>query len=273
MPLHRLATAPEGPDTLPPLVIAHGLFGSARNWGGLAKRCAAAGRRVVAVDMRNHGDSFRDPANRYADMAADLAEVLREEGGEADLLGHSMGGKAAMALALSDAGALRRLIVADIAPVAYAHTHQPYIDAMRAVDLSAVSRRSEADRALADGVPDRALRAFLLQSLAVGPVRAPRAVLPHFLAVGPEGARWKLNLDALSANMADILDWPPIAGAWSGPALFLAGGASDYLTDAHHLGVRRLFPSAHFATVPGAGQWLHAEAPGPFAEAVGAFLG
>ncbi|MEO1687943.1 MAG: alpha/beta fold hydrolase [Pseudomonadota bacterium] len=257
MPLHRLATAPEGPETLPPLVIAHGLFGSARNWGGLAKRFAAAGRRVVAVDMRNHGDSFRDPANRYADMAADLAEVLREEGGEADLLGHSMGGKAAMALALSDAGALRRLIVADIAPVAYAHTHQPYIDAMRAVDLSAVSRRSEADRALAAGVPDRALRAFLLQSL----------------AVGPEGARWKLNLDALSANMADILDWPPIAGAWSGPALFLAGGASDYLTDAHHLGVRRLFPSAHFATVPGAGHWLHAEAPGPFAEAVGAFLG
>jgi pimeloyl-ACP methyl ester carboxylesterase len=254
--LNRIVASPEGARTHPPLVIAHGLFGSARNWGGLSKRFAASGRRVVAVDMRNHGESFRDPSQSYEDMAADLAAVIDEEGGEADLLGHSMGGKAAMALALTAPAGLRRLIVADIAPVAYGHSHSGHIAAMQAVDLSAVARRSDADRMLAEGIADRALRAFLLQSL----------------SVTPEGARWKLNLAALEANMASMVGWPDLAGRWDGPALFLAGGASDYLTEAHRPAIEALFPGAVFETIAGAGHWLHAEAPGPFAETVDRFL-
>lgn len=256
MTLNRLVAAPEGAETRPPLVIAHGLFGSARNWGGLSKRFASDGRRVVAVDMRNHGDSFRDPSQAYEDMAGDLAEVIAEEGGEADLLGHSMGGKAAMAMALTAPRGLRRLIVADIAPVSYAHSHAEHVAAMRAVDLSGVARRSDVDRALTEGVPDRALRAFLIQSL----------------AVTPEGARWKLNLEALDDQMGSMTGWPEIAGRWDGPALFLYGGASDYVTEAHKPSIEALFPNARFEAIEGAGHWLHAEAPGPFAEAVERFL-
>ncbi|MEM1314464.1 MAG: alpha/beta fold hydrolase [Pseudomonadota bacterium] len=256
MPLNRLISEPQGRDLHPPLIIAHGLFGSARNWGGLSKRFAGGGRRVVAVDMRNHGDSFRDPSQAYEDMAGDLAEVIAEEGGEADLLGHSMGGKAAMALALTAPRGLRRLIVADIAPVAYAHSHSEHVAAMQAVDLSQVARRADADRALAEGVPDRALRAFLIQSL----------------AVTPEGARWKLNLEALGDQMGSMIGWPDLKGAWQGPALFLSGGASDYVSAASRPVISALFPGAVFEVIDGAGHWLHAEAPGPFAEAVERFL-
>lgn len=258
MRLNRIETPPEGPETAPPLLIAHGLFGSARNWTGIARRLAEGGRRVVAVDMRNHADSPRADSQTYADMAGDLAEALADLGGEADLLGHSMGGKAAMTLALTRPGPLRRLVVADIAPVAYVHSHLPHIEAMRDVDLSAVRRRSEAEPQLRDAVPDRGVRAFLLQSL----------------AAGPEGARWRLNLDALAGAMADLVGWedPAPAAAWTGPALFLAGSGSDYLLPAHRPHIRALFPGARFATLKDAGHWLHAERPEAFADTVAAFL-
>jgi esterase len=124
-------------------------------------------------------------SHTYPDLAADLAEVIAAHGGVADVVGHSMGGKAAMALALGHPEQVRRLVVADIAPVAYGHTQQPMIDAMRAVDLSVVERRGDADAQLAARVPEDGVRAFLLQSLDVA------------------GKRWRLNLDALSANMPD----------------------------------------------------------------------
>ena len=133
----------------PALLIAHGLFGSARNWGAIAKRLSDA-RRVIAVDMRNHGQSLHDPDHSYAALASDLAEVIgAEAGGRADVLGHSMGGKAAMVLALKHPGKLRALTVADIAPVAYTHTQQPYIDVMQSLDLSSIESRGEAREALA----------------------------------------------------------------------------------------------------------------------------
>ncbi len=258
MRLNRIETRPEGPETVPPLLIAHGLFGTARNWNGIARRLAEDGRRVVAVDMRNHGDSPWADRQTYADMAGDLAEALADLGGEADLLGHSMGGKAAMTLALGDPGPLRRLVVADIAPVAYAHSHLPHVEAMRAVDLSGVRRRGEAEPQLRAAVPDRGVRAFLLQSL----------------AAGPEGARWRLNLEALARAMPDLVGWedPVPADPWPGPALFLAGSASDYLLPAHRPRIRALFPGARFAALKDAGHWLHAERPEAFADTVTAFL-
>ena len=184
----------------PPLLIAHGLFGSARNWGAIAKRLALH-RQVIAVDLRNHGDSPRSPDQGYAAMAGDLAETIAAHGGRADVLGHSMGGKAAMVLALSEPDRVRRLIVADIAPVAYAHSQLDYVRAMQAVDLAVVGRRSDADAALAARVPEPALRAFLLQSL----------------AIGANGAAWKLNLAALADQMPAIMDFPELGATLRRP--------------------------------------------------------
>ena len=249
----------DGPDDAPPLLIAHGLFGAAQNWRSLARRLAKR-RRVIAVDLRNHGDSPRDPDSSYAAMAGDLAETIRAEaGGRADALGHSMGGKAAMALALSAPEALGRLLVADIAPVAYDHAHGDYIAAMRSLDLSRVTRRSEADPLLAPAVPEPALRAFILQNLVIEDGRA----------------RWRPDLDALEAGMDGLLAFPDALphARWDGPALFLRGGASDYVRDAHLPAIRARFPAAEIATVEGAGHWLHAEKPEPFLAAVEGFLG
>jgi pimeloyl-ACP methyl ester carboxylesterase len=249
-----LNTVTYGDDaSLPPILIAHGLFGSARNWGVIARRLSDT-RRVLAVDMRNHGTSPWGDTHTYTDLAADLAEVIAAHGGRADVVGHSMGGKAAMALALGHPEAVNRLVVADIAPVAYGHTQQPMIDAMRAIDLSAVATRGDADRQLARLVPEDGVRAFLLQSLDVA------------------GRRWRLNLDTLSAEMAGIIGWPAVDGTFDGPALFLSGSASDYVRPEHRPEIKRLFPNARFAKIPGAGHWLHAEKPREFEATVAAFL-
>lgn len=191
--LNRVRTG--APGGAPPLVIAHGLFGSARNWGAIAR---VLGRRgpVVAVDMRNHGDSAWTATHRYPDLAGDLAEVIEAEGGVADVLGHSMGGKAAMALALLHPGRVRRLIVADIAPVAYDHDQGRYVAAMANLDLAGLTGRAEADHRLAAAVPEPGVRAFLLQSLDL------RASPP----------RWRLNLATLAAEMGAISGWPDQIG-------------------------------------------------------------
>ncbi len=229
----------------PPLLIAHGLFGSARNWGSIAKRMAAD-RQVITVDMRNHGESPWFDTHSYPDMAADLAEVIAANGGQADVLGHSMGGKAAMMLALTAPERINRLVVADIAPVAYRHSQQPLIDAMRGVDLSAVETRSDADEMLARAVESRPVRAFLLQSLDV------------------KNRRWQLNLDVLEAEMSKILGWPQVEGRFDGPTLFLSGAESDYVRPEFRDDIAALFPKARFVSISGAGHWLHAEKPREF---------
>lgn len=220
-------------------MILHGLFGSARNWGVLSKRLADV-REVIAADMRNHGGSDWSERHGYDDLAQDVADTI---GTHVDVLGHSMGGKAAMVLALRHPETVRRLIVADIAPAAYGHTQQPFIDAMRAVDLEAVTARRDADAQMRQVVPEDGIRAFLLQSLDV------------------PNRRWRLNLDALEAQMDRIMGWPRIDARFDGPALFLSGGASDYVTGAHRRTITDLFPRAQFRTIDGAGHWLHAERP------------
>ncbi|MEM9437899.1 MAG: alpha/beta fold hydrolase [Pseudomonadota bacterium] len=234
-----------------PLVIAHGLFGSGRNWGVIAKRLAET-RRVITVDMRNHAGSFWSENMSYEDMGADLREVL-EPLGESDLLGHSMGGKAAMMAALRGAP-VRRLVVADIAPVIYTHTQTPMIDAMESLDLGAIDTRAEADAALATSVDEAGVRAFLLQSLDV------------------RAKAWRLNLPVLRAEMDKIIGFPEVSGSFAGPTLFLAGAASDYVTHEARPRAKALFPAARFAKIPGAGHWLHAEKPREFEAAIRAFF-
>ncbi|KIT15539.1 alpha/beta fold hydrolase [Jannaschia aquimarina] len=245
-----LHTIRHGEPSGTPLLIAHGLFGSARNWGVVAKRLSDS-REVIAVDMRNHGASPWFEAHGYEDLAADLAEVAA--GGPHDVLGHSMGGKTAMVLALTRPELVRKLIVADIAPVAYAHRQSHLIEAMRAVRLDDVDRRSDAAAQLAD-VPDDGTRAFLLQSLDV------------------KGRQWMLNLDVLDAEMERIVGFPEVHGRFEGPTLFLSGGESDYVRPEHRERIKSLFPKARFASLPGAGHWLHAEKPREFEAAIRAFL-
>ncbi|SPF77883.1 alpha/beta fold hydrolase [Pseudoprimorskyibacter insulae] len=237
----------------PPLVIVHGLYGSARNWGVIAKRLSDE-RLVVAVDQRNHGDSPRSDVHSYAAMASDLAEVIEALGGRADVLGHSMGGKASMVLALSRPDLVRSLIAADIAPVTYGHSQMQYIEAMRAVDLDRVERRSDAVEQLAKLVPEKTLQSFFTQSLDVA------------------NKTWKLNLDSLAANMEQILSFPEVSGQFGGPTLFLTGAESNYVLPEHRPRIRDLFPKARFAKLPGAGHWLHAEKPREFEASVRAFL-
>lgn len=247
------AAAPAGP---PPLLIAHGLYGSGRNWGVIARRLAVE-RDVITVDMRNHGESPWQDKHGYTELAADLAEVIQSIGGPVDLLGHSMGGKAAMQLALTQGHLVRRLVVADIAPVAYTHDQTRHIHAMRALDLTGVTSRGEADRRLAQLIEDPSLRAFLLQSL-------------DLKAEG--GPQWRLNLNVLEAEMPKIVGWPGTQGQFAGPALFLTGAESTYVRAEHRETIRSHFPKARFAKLAGAGHWLHAERPREFEETVRVFL-
>ena len=243
------------PTALPPLLIAHGLFGSGRNWGVIARRLAET-RQVIAVDMRNHAGSFWADSHGYHDLAADLAGVIAANGGRSDVLGHSMGGKAAMMLALTQPDRVNRLVVADIAPVAYGHSQNHLIAAMRGLDLAGLTTRGEADRRLAARVEDAGTRAFLLQSL-------------DLKADPPRGRR---NLDLLEAEMARITGWPEVQGRFDGPTLFLTGALSHYVLPEYRPAIKVLFPAARFAKIPGAGHWLHADRPREFEAAVAAFL-
>ena len=234
----------------PPLLIAHGLFGSARNWNVIAKRLSDRGP-IRVVDMRNHGSSPRDNTHDYNALADDLAGAM-EPGW--DVLGHSMGGKAAMVLALSQPKRVRRLVVADIAPVAYDHSHAHLVAAMKGLDLSGIDTRRDADAALAGAVDSKPVRSFLLQSLDV------------------QEKSWLLNLDVLDREMAAISGWPEPEGTYGSEALFLSGGDSDYVTRDMHDPIRALFPKARFAAIPGADHWLHAAKPREFVAAVRTFL-
>ncbi|MCW1934722.1 alpha/beta fold hydrolase [Pararhodobacter zhoushanensis] len=246
------------PGDLPPLLIVHGLFGSARNWGAIAKRMSND-REVIAVDMRNHAGSFWDDTHTYAAMAGDLAAAIEAEGHAMDVVGHSMGGKAAMLLALTRPELVNRLVVADIAPVSYGHSQNHLIAAMKALDLTGLDSRSEADTRLSADIDTPSVRAFLLQSL----------------DLKAEPPCWRLNLDALERQMDLITGWPDLENPtpYEGPVLFLSGGDSDYVQAEARPLIRALFPQARMAKLPGAGHWLHAEKPRDFEASLRVFLG
>jgi pimeloyl-ACP methyl ester carboxylesterase len=242
----------------PPLVILHGLFGSARNWTTLARQLGET-HRVYALDLRNHGASGWAETMTYEEMAGDVRAFLVRHGLEgAAVMGHSMGGKTAMWLAVEEGSLIGRLIVVDIAPVAYGHTHGPMIAAMQGADLAAATRRGEVDRHLEAQIPEAALRSFLLQNLVMEDGRL----------------RWRINLDALAANLAVLTGYPDnlVGRRYDGPALFLAGAESDYLLPDYHGAIRALFPQAEIGVIEGAGHWVHAERPQAFLERVQAFL-
>ncbi|AWK85109.1 alpha/beta fold hydrolase [Azospirillum thermophilum] len=240
-----------------PLLVLHGLFGSARNWQTLARRFAET-RRVYALDLRNHGGAPWAAEMTYPEMAEDVLRFLDDRGfARAAVVGHSMGGKTAMTLALNHPDRVERLVVVDIAPVPYTHTHAPYVAAMKKADLAGCTRRSEVEAQLADAVPEAPLRSFLLQNL----------VLEH------GKFHWRINLDAIERSMDALIGFPDLGDrSYSGPALFIGGGASDYIVSKHYAAIRHRFPAADIRMIDGAGHWVHAERPEEVAKLVEGFL-
>jgi esterase len=248
----------EGADARPPVVLLHGLFGSARNFGGVQKSLAGAGKRVIALDLRNHGGSPHGADTSYAAMAADVIETLvAMDALPCRLLGHSMGGKVAMRLALDQPKHVERLIVADIAPIAYRHANQAIADAMLALPLTPGMTRAEASAGLAHTVADPGIRSFLLLNLRLG---------------GGEHPRWQIGLSELAAGMDAIQGWDDGGTPYEGPTLFVTGGTSSYVPVSAHEDIRGLFPRAAFAVLPAAGHWLHAEDAAGFLAEILPFL-
>jgi pimeloyl-ACP methyl ester carboxylesterase len=238
----------------PPLIILHGLFGSARNWQSPARRLARH-YRVICVDQRNHGRSPHTTRFDYADMATDLGGLMDELGlPTASLIGHSMGGKTAMSFALAHPERVTRLVVVDIAPVAYVDVHSPVVAALRALPVSKYSRRQQAEEALAATVTEPDIRSFLLQNL----------------VFGPEGGSWRLNLAAIAESVpALVAALPGCASAtFNGPAHVIRGALSDRVSDEYLTEFRRCFPALEVHTVDAAGHWPHAENPAGFLRAL-----
>ncbi|WGF89195.1 alpha/beta fold hydrolase [Marinivivus vitaminiproducens] len=242
-----------------PVLFLHGLFGAGRNFEGVARKLAGHAQ-VWTLDLRNHGQSAWSDEMTYTAMAADLAAFIEAQGlHRPAVIGHSMGGKAAMALALTQPDRVGRLLVADIAPVTYGRDLAEYAFAMRDLDLEGIARRSEADAVLKPSIPDATVRAFLLQNLVPSP---------------EGGLAWRLNLDAIAGSIDDIVGFPAEleTRTYDGPALFLHGGASDYVRPEHEPAIRRLFPNAVLDAMPEAHHWLHADQPDLFRAKVTDFL-
>jgi pimeloyl-ACP methyl ester carboxylesterase len=243
-----------------PLVILHGLFGTLDNWQTLARRWATeAGLRVISVDLRNHGRSFHNPEHTYAVMAQDVLALFDhlQLGPDTTLMGHSMGGKVAMRLALDHPERLARLIVVDIAPRFSDMEHQDDIlEGLHAVDLAAITNRQEADTALAQYVENLGTRQFLLKNL---------------YRKEDNSFAWRINLEVLAAQLPAVGE-ATIGEPFSKPALFIRGGKSNYITPDDKLhGIPALFPNSEVATVVDAGHWVHAEKPEEIFEMVKTF--
>jgi esterase len=238
------------------IIILHGLFGMLDNWHTLATRMGEK-FRVWVVDQRNHGKSPHAEEFDYHILSGDLEEFFGQHGiVKAHITGHSMGGKTAMQFAFDHPDKAASLIVVDIAPRAYDAHHNEIIGALQELDLKNLTRRSEVEDKLAERIPDEDTRMFLLKNL----MRET------------EGFRWKMNLASLADNYDKINGPVDHDRIFDGPALFMRGGRSNYVTIEDEKSIRWLFPKAEFVTIPNVGHWIHAEAPEAFLEATLNFI-
>jgi esterase len=229
----------------PPVVLIHGLLGSCATMGMLA-RGLSRGFESLAVDLRNHGRSFHAPGMSYPKMAEDLVGFMDEVDLDiAGVVGHSMGGKCAMQLAMDFPDRVAGLVVLDMASRAYEPVWEPYVRAMIELDPASLTHRDQADRILAEKFPDKAFRGFLLQNL-------KRRDDGRFF--------WRSDLSTILAAMPEIC--APISGRpCPRPTLFVRGGASDFVTDSDWEEIQRLFPAAELKTIARAGHLIHLEHP------------
>jgi pimeloyl-ACP methyl ester carboxylesterase len=242
----------------PPLMILHGMLGSSNNWRGIAKRLASA-YHVFAVDLRNHGQSPKHESMSYAEMAEDVRDFIRQQNLQrVSLLGHSMGGKTAMMLALEHGSLVERLIVVDIAPVDYQTDHLDYVKVMQAIDLNEIKNRVQVDAAMRGRIPQTNIRMFLTRNL----IQRDE----HF--------DWCVNLSALALNMKQLAGFPEIAPGqvYEHETYFIHGALSHYVRSAHQGAIFGLFPNAKLIPIPNAAHWVHFDQPGRFVECVCACL-
>ena len=257
MSVHTTAVGATGA----PLVFCHGLFGQGKNWTQVAKQLATD-HRVVLVDMPNHGRSDWTKGFDYVDAAEFVAEGVRELDEPVALVGHSMGGKIAMLIALLHPDLVERLCVVDVSPVTYRHHDEfrRYLDAMIGLDLGSLERRADADEALTEAVPQPTVRSFLLQNL----------------RREGDGWRWQPNLEVFRNDLEVLGGWPAdrLAGVapYDGPVLWIGGADSHYVTDDHAAAMDQLFPRTRRVTVKGAGHWVHSEQPEVFTEVLRRFV-
>ncbi len=240
-----------------PVVLLHGLFGAGNNLGALA-RALSDRYQVHSVDLPNHGRSDWVDSIDLSSMAASLEAWMVHHGlDDACWVGHSLGGKVAMELALSRPGRVRALVVADIAPVVYPPRHADVFAALEAVEAAPCSSRQEAAQRMAEHIDEEGVVQFLLTSLR-------RADDGSF--------RWRFNLKGLHSGYDKLIGSPSGSGPFQGPVQFLKGGDSDYVLEDHRHHIVSLFPQAELKVMPGCGHWLHAERPRLFNNLVGRFL-
>lgn len=244
-----------------PLILLHGLFGSADNWGAVAKHFSQH-YQTISVDLRNHGRSPHSDSQTYSDMAEDIIELCNTLNLESiHLLGHSLGGKTAMQFATQFPERVDKLMIVDMAMRAYADEHTHLIDAMMAVDLSTIQSRTEADQALRSTVPNILVRQFLLMNLVKSDANNK----------SDNALQWRINLAALKANCPAMRQAVCESAQYDKPCLFIRGERSDYVQDDDVAQIKNHFTKAQFASLP-TNHWVHAEQPQAFSEVVEQFL-
>jgi pimeloyl-ACP methyl ester carboxylesterase len=243
------------------VVFCHGLFGQGRNWTQIGKELAQD-HRVRLVDMPNHGRSEWVDKVDYLDLADRVARLFSDDD-PVTLVGHSMGGKIAMVLALRRPELVERLCVVDVSPVTYDNGTREfagYIEAMRGLDLDALERRGDADEALRDAVPNETVRAFLLQNL----------------RREGDSWRWQVNLEVLGDELGELGSWPEDqlsdVQSYDGRVLWVGGDRSDYVREEYAEAMDRWFPRNRRVTIKGAGHWVHSEEPETFLAVLRRFL-
>lgn len=239
-----------------PVVFLHGLFGQGKNFTQAAKALSPDFQSLL-VDLPDHGRSGWTERVDYGDYADRIAEAVRHRA-RFDLVGHSMGGKVAMMLALRHPDLVRRLVVVDISPSASdgAGEFEHLLGSLAAIDLTTLGRRGEADERLAEPIGDPRVRGFLLQNL----------------RSGPEGFRWQANLDLLRRDLGTIGAFPEMTDTFDGPVLWIAGERSNYVSAAGEPAMRALFPRTTQVTIKDAGHWVHSEQPDAFVSTLRVFL-
>lgn len=251
-PIHSSSTG-DGPD----VILLHGLFGMGNNLGALA-RALKDHFRVHSLDLPNHGRSEWLSSMTLASLAAAVREWMQGQGiDRASLVGHSLGGKVAMRIALDAPAQVERLVVADIAPVAYPSHHDSVFAALEAVAREAPASRAEAEQVMAGFIGEEGVRQFLLLSL----------------ARGEDGRyRWRFNLEGLRRDYGAVREAIAAPGSFGEPVLFVKGELSDYIQPQHREAIEALFPRAQLRVLEGCGHWLHAEQPRLFNSVVKRFL-
>ncbi|HHK4126011.1 TPA: esterase [Yersinia enterocolitica] len=240
------------PTSSLPIILIHGLFGNLDNLGVLA-RDLHKDHDVIQVDLRDHGLSPRSPEVNYPDMAQDVLELMdRLEIKKAIIIGHSMGGKVAMAMTAIAPDRIEKLIAIDVAPIDYqVRRHDQIFTAINAVSTAGVTQRQEATQLMRESIKEEGVIQFLLKSFHNG--------------------EWRFNVPALWDQYENIVGWQPIP-PWPHPILFIRGELSPYIKDSYRDEIARQFPQARAHVVAGTGHWVHAEKPDSVLRAIHRFI-